>query len=160
MARSSRWLSGESGPCWLCAVVDGTVEAFVVSETANVLVLVAPLALNPGHALVVPRRHIRDVYTLPEELAGPVLATAARVARAAKQAFGADGVTLRQHNDAAGGQEVFHFHLHVIPRFAGDAGRFDAPPRLTSRAEQERIGSRLRPSLAIPPTKRGTRSEP
>lgn len=149
MAESNRWLSGESGPCWLCAVFDGTVKAFVVSETSDVFVLVAPLALNPGHSLVVPRRHIRDVYALPEELAGPILATAARVARAAKRAFSADGVTLRQHNDAAGGQEVFHFHLHVIPRFLGDGERFDAPPRLISRAKQDGIGSRLRSALTV-----------
>ena len=144
---SNRWLSGEHGPCWVCAVVDGTTKAFVVSETSDVLVLVSPLPLNPGHTLVVPRRHVRDLYQLPEALAGPILATAARVARAAKRAFSADGITLRQNNDPAGGQEVFHFHLHVTPRFAGDTDRFNAPPKLIGWPEQEAVAERLRAVL-------------
>lgn len=148
MAEPNRWLAGEHGPCWVCAVVDGTAKAFVVSETPNVLALVSPVPLNPGHVLVVPRRHIRDLYQLPEELAGPILATAGRIARAAKRAFSADGVALRQHNDAAGGQEVFHFHLHVIPRFAGDADRFNAPAKLISVHQQEAIAERLRAALS------------
>ncbi len=144
MTQSSRWLAGEQGPCWVCGVVDGTAKASVVSATGDVLVLISPVPLNPGHVLVVSRRHVRDLYSLPDELAGPILMTAARVARAAKQAFSADGMVLRQHNDVAGGQEVFHFHLHVIPRFVGDDVRFNAPPRLITRGEQEALAERLR----------------
>ena len=109
--------------------------------------LVSPLSLNPGHTLVVPRRHVRNLYTLPEELAGPVLSAASRVARAAKLAFGADGVTLRQHNEAAGGQEVFHFHLHVVPRFRGDLERFNASPKLIRFEQQQAVAERLRSAL-------------
>jgi histidine triad (HIT) family protein len=146
MTEMRRW-AGEGAPCWVCAVVDGTTPACVVLDTPAVLVLASPLAMNPGHALVVPRRHVRDVYTLPDELAGPILTTAARVARAAKRAFAADGVALRQHNDTAGGQDVFHFHLHVIPRFTGDAERF-AAPRLIPGDEQARVAERLKVGLA------------
>ena len=80
MTEVNRWL-GERAPCWICAVVAGTVKAFVVIETPHVLALVSPIPLNPGHALIVPRQHIRDVYTLPEELGGRVFAAASRVAR-------------------------------------------------------------------------------
>ena len=97
--------------------------------------------------LVVPRRHIRDLYSLPEELAGSILGTAARVARAAKRAFAADCIALRQHNDEVGGQEVFHLHLHVIPRFVGDEDRFEAPPKLIRFDEQEAVAIRLRAAL-------------
>lgn len=147
MTKPSHWL-GEAAPCWVCAVVDGGAEAYRAAETPDVLVLASPVALNPGHALIVPRRHVRDLYTLPEALAGPVLAMASRVARVAKRAFAADGITLRQHNDVAGGQEVFHFHLHVVPRFTGDAERFAAPPRLISVEEQQHVAERLRSALA------------
>jgi histidine triad (HIT) family protein len=147
MTGANRWI-GEDAPCWVCAVVDGTEKAFVVLETPDILVLVSPVPLNPGHALVVPRQHIRDLYSLPEELAGSILSTASRVARAAKRALSADGITLRQHNDTAGGQEVFHFHLHVVPRFSGDAERFNAPPKLIDRREQEDIAGRLRVALS------------
>ena len=105
------------------------------------------MPLNAGHTLVVPRLHIRDLYELPSELAGPILGTAARIARAAKLAFAADGMTLRQHNEPAGGQEGFHFHLHVIPRFVGDDERYNTMPQLITREEQESNAARLRDEL-------------
>jgi histidine triad (HIT) family protein len=119
----------------------------VVSETDQVTVLINPFSLTPGHALVVPRRHIENLYELPDELAAPILSTAAKVARASKRAFAADGVTLRQNNEAASDQHLFHFHLHVIPRFDGDIEQFNASPQLAPRTEQEAWASRLR--LAI-----------
>jgi histidine triad (HIT) family protein len=134
-------------PCWACRVIAGEPVGCVVSETEQVLVLINPFSLSPGHALVVPRRHIENLYELPDELAAPVLSTAASVARAAKRAFAAEGVTLRQNNEAASDQHLFHFHLHVIPRFAGDLERFNASPPLASPADQETWATRLR--LAI-----------
>jgi histidine triad (HIT) family protein len=134
-------------PCWACRVIAGEPVGCVVIETEEVLVLINPFALTPGHALVVPRGHVENLYELPDELAAPILSTAARVARASKRAFAADGVTLRQNNGAASDQHLFHFHLHVIPRFDGDAGQFDASPQLAGHAEQEAWAARLR--LAI-----------
>jgi histidine triad (HIT) family protein len=134
-------------PCWACRVIAGEAVGCVVTETEHVLVLINPFSLSDGHALVVPRRHIENLYELPDELAAPILSTAAKVARAAKRAFDADGITLRQNNEAASDQHLFHFHLHVIPRFDGDIERFNASPQLASLAKQEAAGSRLR--LAI-----------
>jgi histidine triad (HIT) family protein len=135
-------------PCWACRVLGGTAKGVVVTETSAVAVLMNPFPLNVGHALVVPRRHVRNLYEMPEELAGPILSMAARVARAAKHAFTADGITLRQNNDAASDQHLFHFHLHVIPRLDGDHERFSAPPQLVSLAEQESAAVRLRTALS------------
>ena len=134
-------------PCWACRVAAGEPCGCVVEESPDVLVVLNPFAVGPGHALVVPRRHVRDLYELPDGLAGPVLSTAARVARAARRAFAADGVTLRQNNGAASDQHLFHFHLHVIPRFEGDLERFNAGPRQAGRAEQEEAAARLRLAL-------------
>lgn len=127
--------------------MERTAKGAVVTETSNVVVLINPLPLSPGHALIVPRRHLRNLYEIPDELAGPILSMAARVARAAKREFEADGITLRQNNDAASDQHLFHFHLHVIPRCLGDLERFSAPPSLVSYAEQEAMASRLRTAL-------------
>lgn len=134
-------------PCWACRVIDGEASGCVVTETQEVAVLINPFPLTAGHALVVPKRHIMNLYELPDELAGPILMMASRVARAAKRAFNADGITLRQNNEAASDQHLFHFHLHVIPRFAGDAERFNALPTLISLAEQERMAARLNEHL-------------
>ena len=137
-------------PCWACRVLaasEAAAAGCVVVETQQVAVLINPFSLSPGHALVVPRPHIENLYELPDELTGPILSMAARVARAAKRAFEADGITLRQNNEAASDQHLFHFHLHVIPRFAGDLERFNAAPKLASPAEQAGAAARLR--LAI-----------
>lgn len=135
-------------PCWACRVMAAETFGCVVSESREVVVLLNPFPLSPGHALVVPRGHVRDLYELPDDLAGPILSTAARVARAAKSAFAAHGVTLRQNNEAASDQHLFHFHLHVIPRFKGDLERFNAVPRPASRAAQEEAAARLRRAMA------------
>jgi histidine triad (HIT) family protein len=82
---------------------------------------------NRGHVLVVPARHLPHLYDVDAALAGPLMTTLARTARAVKAAFGADGVTVRQNNEPHGGQDVFHLHFHVIPRFAGDG--FTSGPR-------------------------------
>jgi histidine triad (HIT) family protein len=134
-------------PCWACAVLAGQRQGCVVFENPEVAVLLNPFPLTDGHALVVPRQHVRNVYELPDNLAGPILSTAARVARASKKAFSADGITLRQNNDAASDQHLFHFHLHVIPRFEGDQTRFNASPRQVEHSDQKAIAERLRSAL-------------
>lgn len=134
-------------PCWACGVKDGDYSGCVVTETADVIVCLNPFPLAAGHALVMPRRHIRNLYELPEELAGPILATASQVARAAKRAFAADGITLRQNNEAASDQHLFHFHLHVIPRFNGDLERFNATPQLAGHDELDLMAAKLRSAM-------------
>ena len=70
--------------------------------------------------LVVPVRHVAQIYDVDGDLAGPLMKTVARVAGAVKAVWAADGVSIRQNNGEHGGQDVFHVHFHVIPRFAGD----------------------------------------
>ena len=147
MAEQSGNFWGGHEFCWACRVLDGVTPGAVVMQDEVVAVVINPFPLNPGHALVVPRRHVENIYALPDVVAGPILATAARVARAAKRSFGADGITLRQNNDAASDQHLFHFHLHVVPRFTGDIDRFNAQPQQISAAEQQLMAEQLRQAL-------------
>ena len=75
---------------------------------------------NRGHMLVVPIRHVEQIDEVDGALAGPLMTTLARVAAAVKTVCSSDGVSIRQNNGQHGGQDVFHVHFHVIPRFAGD----------------------------------------
>lgn len=134
-------------PCWACRIVAGERCGHVVMAISDVVVAINPFASAPGHTLVMPRRHIENIYELPDELAAPILGTAAVVARGARSAFDADGITLRQNNGAASDQHLFHFHLHVIPRFVGDADPFLIAAPLASDAAQEQMASRLRAAL-------------
>ena len=73
-----------------------------------------------GNVLIVPRAHYENLYDMPDDLLAQVIVLAKRIAIAMKCAYGCDGTSLRQHNEPAGNQDVWHFHLHVFPRFAGD----------------------------------------
>jgi len=75
---------------------------------------------NPGHVLVVPVRHFENLYELPDEVGARVFAVSRKIAIALKTSYGCEGVSTRQHNEPAGYQDVWHYHLHVFPRYAND----------------------------------------
>jgi histidine triad (HIT) family protein len=75
---------------------------------------------NPGHLVVIPNRHIENVYDMPEEIGHHIFDLAKQAAIALKVAYGCDGTSIRQHNEPAGNQHVWHFHLHIFPRYEGD----------------------------------------
>ena len=72
-----------------------------------------------GHALVIPKAKARNILDAEPEVVAELMKAAQVVAKASKQAFGADGVTIQQFNESAGGQVVFHLHVHLVPRTAG-----------------------------------------
>lgn len=75
---------------------------------------------NPGHVLVVPIGHHENIYGLPIEAGYAVHDLVREVALAVRDTYGCDGVSTRQHNEPAGNQDVWHYHVHVFPRYAGD----------------------------------------
>lgn len=100
---------------------------------------------TPAHALVIPNQHIENIYDLTPDLAIHVYEAARQVALAFKQVYGCDGVSTRQHNEPAGYQEVFHFHLHVFPRYHGDRLYEDHHAfRTTTADERKPYADRLR----------------
>jgi histidine triad (HIT) family protein len=114
--------------CPSCAVVGGkdnppyTVQEDVVDRTEATTAWICPRwwKRNAGHVLVVPNEHVENIYGLRRELAADVHDTARRIAFALRDPYGCGGVSTRQHNEPAGYQEVWHYHLHVIPRYDGD----------------------------------------
>ena len=108
------------GQCIFCKIVAGDIPAAKVYEDALTVAFMDIGQVNPGHVLVASKRHAVTVLDLTPEEAAAVMQTAQRVAAAAEVAFAPDGITLFQANGAAGGQTVFHFHLHVLPRHTGD----------------------------------------
>ena len=75
---------------------------------------------NPGAALVIPRTHHENLYDLPREIGHAVWDLAQDVAVAMRRTYGCDGTSIRQHNEPAGYQDVWHLHVHVFPRYQGD----------------------------------------
>ena len=108
---------------------------------------------NPGGVLVVPRRHHENLYDLPSAEGHAVWDLTQRVAVAMRSAYGCDGVSVRQHNEPAGGQDVWHLHVHVLPRHAGDRlYERDAESRWVEPAERASCASLLAAALGAPRT--------
>jgi len=96
-----------------------------------------------GHCLVIPKEPARNILDVSDAALGRLHVAVAKVARAAKAAFGADGLTIQQFNETAGGQVVFHLHVHILPRFEGVAlrphtGAMEKPEILAANAEKIR----------------------
>jgi histidine triad (HIT) family protein len=127
-------------PSVFTRIIDRELPAYILHEDERVIVL---LSLE-NHPLVVPKVPVRDIYGLDDATAAAIMQTAVRVARALKRALGCDGVYLSQANGAAAGQDVFHFHLHLYPRWHGDGmtvrlGEYDG-----SEVAKEAMLTRLR----------------
>jgi histidine triad (HIT) family protein len=107
--------------CIFCAIVAGSEPSRQVMESERTL---AFLDINPaadGHTLVAPKAHATDIWTLTEDVASDVWRLTVAVARRLNDVLHPDGMTLFQANGKAGWQDVFHFHLHVVPRWGGDS---------------------------------------
>lgn len=100
-------------------ILRGELPCYKVYEDDKVLAFLDIMPRAPGHTLVLPKAPARNLLDVaPEDLAH-VMAVAQKVARGAIAAFGADGITMQQFNESAGGQVVFHLHVHIIPRKQG-----------------------------------------
>ncbi|MGJ3263953.1 MAG: HIT family protein [Salinarimonas sp.] len=100
-------------------ILRGEMPAHRVYEDDATLAFMDIMPRGDGHVLVVPKTPCRNLLDAPPEALAAVMATSQKVARATIAAFGADGLTVQQFNESAGGQVVFHLHVHVIPRFEG-----------------------------------------
>ena len=133
--------------CIFCRIANGEIPSAAVYEDDQVRVI---LDLGPaarGHALVLPKEHFKDSAEAPEALLGHLMAVGARVGKAQMKAFGADGFNLIQNNGEAAGQSVFHLHLHVIPRKAGDGAVGLWKPGTASPEEMQETAQAIREAL-------------
>ena len=114
--------------CIFCRIVAGELPATIVDEDADTVAFMDIHPATRGHALVIPRSHSRDLTDIPDEDLRAVALAARRLAVRAKERLGADGVNLLNSCGRAAGQTVFHFHVHVVPRYEGDPLRLPWVP--------------------------------
>jgi histidine triad (HIT) family protein len=124
-------------------ILRGELPAHKVYEDAETLAFMDIMPRAPGHTLVVPKAPVRNILDASEAQLAACMRTVQRVASAAMQAFSAQGFTLLQANEAAGGQDVFHMHFHVLPRWEGKplgppASQMEKPEVLAANAERIR----------------------
>jgi histidine triad (HIT) family protein len=105
--------------CVFCRIDAGELESVVLWRDDRCIAIADRFPYSAGHALLMPRAHYGNLYELPEDLAAHMYAFAPRLARELKREFSADGITCIQNNERAGGQTVFHYHMHFVPRTTG-----------------------------------------
>jgi histidine triad (HIT) family protein len=124
-------------------ILRGELPCHKVYETDRALAFMDIMPRGDGHVLVIPKAQARNILDVaPDDLAD-LAKTVQVVAKAAKEAFAADGLTIQQFNESAGGQVVFHLHVHIIPRFDGvplkpHTGEMEKPEKLAGFAEKLR----------------------
>jgi histidine triad (HIT) family protein len=106
--------------CIFCKIVAGEIPAQVIEQDERTLTFMDIAPATRGHALVIPKRHATDLLEIETGELAAVAAAAKRQASRARERLGADGVNLINSCGAAAWQTVFHFHMHVIPRYLGD----------------------------------------
>ena len=113
-------MKSDEKDCPFCRLVRHELNAVVVHEDDEILAIMDLYPATPGHILVLPKRHIENIYVMPADLGARIMATAIAVAKAIKQKVSPDGLNLIQSNELAAGQTIPHFHLHIVPRYNGD----------------------------------------
>ena len=124
-------------------ILRGELPAHKVYEDGDTLAFMDIMPRGDGHCLVLPKQPSRNLLDVDADSLAAVMRTTQKIARAAMRAFEADGVTVQQFNEPAGGQVVFHLHVHVIPRFEGvglkpHTGQMEEPDVLAANAEKIR----------------------
>jgi histidine triad (HIT) family protein len=136
--------------CVFCGIVAGVQRASVVVTDERTIAFMDIRPVNSGHTLVVPKRHADDLAQLDRDDGAAMFSTAQQVAAAQRRSgLRCEGVNLFLADGKVAGQEVFHVHLHVVPRFAGDGFglRIEGDYRVRERAELEEAAAQLRAAL-------------
>lgn len=103
--------------CIFCKIVAGEIPSYTIHEDDDFKVILDISPASKGHALIIPKVHYADLYDIDDEVAGKAMKLAKKLATRMTNVFKCEGFNLLQNNNEAAGQTVFHFHLHLIPRY-------------------------------------------
>ena len=136
--------------CIFCRMAIREANPVIVWEDEEIMAIMDLYPASPGHVLVLPKRHIENIYEMPADTGARIMALAIAIAKVIKQQLHPDGINLIQANGDAAGQTISHFHLHIVPRYRDDGitlifGHGDKPE---AAEELERIALLLRSSLS------------
>jgi histidine triad (HIT) family protein len=133
--------------CVFCRIVARQIPATLVHEDEHTLAFMDIGQVNPGHVLVAVKKHADNIFALDDAQAAAVFRAAGRVSRAIRDAFAPQGLSVYQANGAVAGQTVFHFHLHLLPRHAGDGMELTWPVKNPPREKLVEYAEKIRAKL-------------
>src|SRR3990167_7820363 len=135
----------DGASCIFCKIVSGELPSSKVYEDENVLAFLDIHPVNPGHTLVVTKKHFESIHDTPDDLICKCVITAKKVANAIQSKLNAEGVNIGINNGKAAGQIVFHSHIHIMPRYGNDSfklwqGKSSNPEERHKIAEKIKLG--------------------
>jgi histidine triad (HIT) family protein len=130
--------------CIFCKIVAGGIPSHKVYEDDATLAFLDIHPATRGHTLVIPKEHAADLFALSDEVACAVMRSTQVVAHILQNVVKPDGINVRQNNGSAAGQDVFHYHVHVIPRWQGDQAVGGWKPGATDHAALGALAADLR----------------
>ena len=132
-------------PCVFCKIVKGEIPSTKIYEDEDVFAFLDIKPVNPGHTLVIPKKHFENIHDMPDEMVAKVAVAAKKIADAILKS-GARGVNIGMNNGAHAGQVVFHAHVHVMPRYGKDSHKL-WPAMKYAEGEREEIAQKIRTAL-------------
>ena len=125
--------------CIFCKIAAGEIPSATIYEDDDFRAILDLGPATRGHALILPKQHYANLYEIPDELAAKAILTAKKITSVMKDALPCDGYNIVQNNGEAAGQTVFHFHMHLIPRYKGDHAGVTWTPGTLTDEEKEKI---------------------
>jgi histidine triad (HIT) family protein len=136
--------SPTASDCIFCKIVAGAVPCFKIYEDDSTLSFLDINPVNPGHALIIPKRHSPTLFAVPDEDLRAIIPVVKRIAAAVQEELSPDGINLHQANGPGAAQSVLHFHIHVVPRRFGDGLIVNWELRPGDKAEIAAVAERLK----------------
>ncbi len=136
-----------SADCVFCKIVRKEVPASIVYEEASVLAFLDIHPLNKGHTLIIPKAHYETIFDIPEGVLAEVFKVTKIVAMAIKKSVKADGISIIQQNGRAANQEIFHLHVHAIPKFEGQKLTRFISANFASRDKLDQVAIQIKKEL-------------
>lgn len=133
--------------CIFCKIANGEIPSSTVYEDDLFRVILDLSPATKGHALILPKKHMANIFEMDEETAEKVFVLASRIAKAMKEALNCDGLNIVQNNGEIAGQTVFHFHMHIIPRYNDDGQQINWIPKTSEAAERDMIAEQIKNAL-------------
>ena len=130
--------------CIFCKIANGEILSATLYEDNDFRVILDVNPASKGHTLILPKKHAENLYDLPDETASKALVLAKNMASKIEKALECDGLNLVQNNGETAGQTVFHFHMHIIPRYKNDSVKLGWKPGKLSDAMREELLSALK----------------
>ncbi|WP_418751774.1 HIT family protein [Frisingicoccus sp.] len=130
--------------CIFCKIANGEIPSSTIYEDDLFRVILDLSPATKGHALILPKKHMANIFEMDEETAEKVFVLASRIAKAMKEALNCDGLNIVQNNGEIAGQTVFHFHMHIIPRYNDDGQQINWVPKASEAAERDMIAEQIK----------------